>query len=157
MQICKLGLDKIQKVSEFVWKVFSECDLPDYTELGVKTFKYFIEPEHLHTMVDKKHMYMLGAYEGRKLVGIIAMRQYTHISLLFVDPEFHRRKIATNLINCAFFFSRNEMPNINRLTVNASPYGKPAYLAMGFTPLDKEIEKEGMRYTPMRLEGFIEK
>lgn len=47
------------------------------------------------------------------------------------------RKIAGNEVESA-------------LTLNASPYGLPFYLALGFIPLSEEQQINGIRFTPMK-------
>ena len=41
-------------------------------------------------------------------------------------------------------------PSLEALTLNASPYGLPFYLAIGFVPLSEEKEMNGIRFTPMK-------
>ena len=129
MQICRLYEKQLDKALELVWNVFEECDAPDYEEMGIRTFRHFISHENITEKVRSGEMVFFGAYDKNELIGVISMRSGFHISLLF-----------------------EENPYLRQITVNASPYGKPAYQAMGFCPLSKEQKKDGMRFTPMRLD-----
>ena len=39
---------------------------------------------------------------------------------------------------------------MREITLNASPYGKPFYLHLGFVPQSDEQEVDGIRFTPMK-------
>lgn len=151
MQICRIYKNKLAQALELVWQVFLICDSEDYEELGVKTFQHFIRYENMEEMMDSGELVFFGAYDSNRLVGVIAMRSGFHISLLFVDCEYQRQGVAKRLVRRASAFCIERNPMLRYITVNASPHGLPAYLAMGFEPLSEELKKEGMRYTLMRI------
>lgn len=151
MQICRIYKNKLEQALELVWQVFLVCDSEDYEELGVKTFQHFIRYENMEEMVDSGELVFFGAYDSNRLVGVIAMRSGFHISLLFVDCEYQRQGVAKRLVRRASAYCMEKNPMLRHITVNASPHGLPAYLAMGFKPLSEELKKEGMRYTLMRI------
>lgn len=152
MQICRLYRNQIGKALELVWDVFQECDAEDYEEMGQKTFQHFISRENMEEKMDTGEMVFFGAYEENNLVGVIAMRSGFHISLLFVDKRHQRRGVAKRLIRRAVAYCIECNPLLTKITVNSSPKGVDAYRAMGFYPLSREMKKEGMRYTPMRID-----
>ncbi len=152
MQICRLYKNQLGKALELVWHVFQVCDREDYEELGVRTFKYFIRQENIEKMMDVEDMILFGAYEESALVGVIAMRNGFHISLLFVRPEHQRKGVAKRLVRRAVAYCLEERDELRYITVNASPKGRAAYEAMGFYPLTPEQKKDGMRFTPMRID-----
>ena len=134
-----------------MWDVFCECDMQDYSEKGIKTFKYFIRRENIEDKINKKDMKIFGAYNENELIGVVCMRNVTHISLLFVKKSYQRRGVAKALLRRAIYDSIKNNENANKITVNASPVGLAAYKAMGFVPDSLEKEEDGMRYTPMSL------
>jgi GNAT superfamily N-acetyltransferase len=152
MQICRLDASHLQKALELVWNVFEECDMPDYEEMGIHSFQHFISRENMEEKFRTGEMVFFGAYEGNRLIGVIAMRYGFHISLLFVDKDYQRQGVAKKLVRRAVLHCMEEDSYLRNITVNSSPNGKPAYLAMGFYPLTPEQKKGGMRYTPMRLD-----
>lgn len=156
MQICRLDAGRLPKALELVKRVFMECDFEDYEEIGRKTFQHFIAREHMQEMMTAGEMVFFGAYEQNELAGVIAMRGGFHISLLFVERSFQRQGVAKCLVRRAISHCMEVSPELRHITVNSSPKGKPAYLAMGFYELAPEQKKEGMRYTPMRIdiEGY---
>jgi predicted GNAT family N-acyltransferase len=50
------------------------------------------------------------------------------------------------------FFRDARVTGITFVTVNSSPYAVEFYHKMGFVNLSDEIEKDGIRFTPMRME-----
>lgn len=152
MQICRLYRNQLGKALELVWDVFLECDAEDYEEIGQKTFRHFISRENMEEKMDIGEIVFFGAYEVNKLVGVIAMRSGFHVSLLFVDKRYQRQGVAKRLIRRAVSYCIECNPLLTQITVNSSPKGVGAYRAMGFYPLSPEMKKEGMRYTPMRID-----
>ena len=134
MQICRLYKNNLEKALELVWRVFEQCSKADYEEMGVRTFEHFIRRESMEE------------------VGVVAMRSGFHVSLLFVEKAYQRRGVAWRLLRRAVAYFVEQNVKLRHITVNASPNGVPAYLAMGFYPMSEEQKKDGMRFTPMRLD-----
>lgn len=151
MQICRLYKEQLPKALALVWKVFEECDAKDYEELGRKTFGHFIGRENMEEKMRSGEMVFFGAYEENRLIGVISMRSGFHISLLFVDKPYQRQGVAKRLVRRAAVYCMENTPGLEYITVNSSPAGREAYAAMGFEPLSSEQERDGMRYTPMRI------
>lgn len=91
---------------------------------------------------------MMTAFRDKKMVGMITLRNEMHISLLFVDRDYHRQGIGRMLIERMAAYVRDELGK-NRMTVNASPYGVPFYHRVGFRDLGAERCQDGIIYTPM--------
>jgi predicted GNAT family N-acyltransferase len=50
------------------------------------------------------------------------------------------------------FFRDASKSGITHVTVNSSPYAVGFYHKIGFTDVREEIEKDGIRFTPMSIE-----
>lgn len=98
-------------------------------------------------MMDAEVLRFWGAFDGRRIVGVIAIRGFSHISLLFVDPVFHRKGIARMLFEKATAYAANR--DCHKITVNSSPYAVSFYENLGFTAIAPEQEIQGIRSTPM--------
>ena len=149
MQICRLTKRNIKTGLELVEEVFDEFLEPIYTKMGVETFRYFIREENIISMMEKGEMIFYGAYVENELVGVIALRSPQHLSLLFVKQEYQRQGVAKKLfrmVRSLYVGKKLEKPY---LTVNASPYAVEVYKRLGFAPIGKEEEKDGIRFTPM--------
>jgi GNAT superfamily N-acetyltransferase len=82
-------------------------------------------------------------------VGVIASRPPCHISLLFVDKQFHRKGLAKAMFNevLSYYLPFTECTEV---TVNSSPYAVEAYHRMGFADTAAEQEVNGIRFVPMK-------
>ena len=125
-----------------VWRVFLEFEAPNYTDEGIEEFKRSIFNKE---WVSKKRFY--GYYDNNKLVGVIATNDINHISLLFVDGEFHKKGIGRKLYEYILQFN-----NTDSFSVNSSIYGHEFYKKLGFIDLDKEQCVHGIRFFPMRID-----
>lgn len=134
----ELSDSEVATALELTWKVFMEFEAPDYSQEGIDEFRGFLTN---HVEMEKLRFY--GAFSGESMVGVLAMRQ-SHISLLFVEKEFHRQGIARNL----FQYMLSHTP-YDSITVNSSPYALEAYGKLGFTATSAEQITNGIRYTPM--------
>lgn len=159
--------DDWQDAMDVAWRTFQEFEAGEYPEEGVKNFRAFLADPTLYRMFVKGEYQMFCAFDTatycksdsaaesrqmfrEKLVGMITLRNTSHISLLFVDREYHRKGIATELINAAREYLLSEI-GCDRMTVNAAPYGIPFYKHMGFKDMAAQQQRDGIIYTPMLL------
>ena len=122
------------------WAVFSEFEAPDYAPEGTEVFRRCLSDDgYLDGLV------YYGAFDGKKLVGMLGIRgAKRHICFFFVDGRYHRLGIGTRLFERMREDFRGET-----LTLNSSPYGVPFYRSLGFTATGGEQTVDGIRFTPM--------
>jgi len=142
--------DEYQTVMGLAWKTFLRFEADEYTPQGVQSFQDFITNETLKKLYDTGQYPIFVATCGDEIVGMISLRNMTHISLLFVDAMFHRQGIGKRLIQHACIYLSQEFDRFT-LTVNASPYAVGFYHRLGFTDVGAEQELDGVRFTPMSL------
>lgn len=150
MIIRKIKKEEFNEAMKLVLDVFMEFEAPDYGEEGIETFiNDVIKNENFKNAVYSGENRIWGAFIEHKLVGVIGMRGDSHISIVFIHKEYHRKGIATKIMDNVISNIKKENPNIKRITVNSSPYGIPFYHKFGFIDTDCEQLKNGIRYTPM--------
>lgn len=132
------------------WKTFLEFEGDVYPPEGVRNFEDFITDSGLKRMFVMGTYQMMAAYDGAKLVGMISMRNEKHISLLFVDSDYHMRGIGRALVSALAEYVKEEMGH-RQLTVNAAPYGVEFYHRLGFFDLGPQKQQDGIIFTPMLL------
>lgn len=138
---------------QLAWDTFLVYEAPEYSPEGVKNFHDFVKGDELRNMFALGEYRTWGAFDADNvIVGILGIRKHWHISLLFVEQNFHHQKIATRLLDCAFKEAGAE--NVSLMTVNSSPYAVPFYHKLGFKDMDRERTTDGIRYTPMSIELF---
>lgn len=138
---------------ELAWKTFLKFEANDYSEKGIRSFEEFITDSTLHRMFILGKYQMLVAEMNHKMIGMITLRDESHISLLFVDADYHKKGVGRNLIEALKKYLKTEL-GIFHLTVNAAPYGIGFYHKLGFYDLDLPKENDGIIYTPMELKFY---
>lgn len=133
------------------YRVFMKYDAPSFSEKGIEKFKLFIYDENLKKNFEKGLFQVVGAFDGAKMVGVIALRDYNHISLLFVDEAYQKIGIGGFLVKQLLIYCYRKL-NQNRITVNSSPYAEDFYHHLGFKNIGGQINDEGILFTPMILE-----
>lgn len=144
--------DEIDEALDLALDVFMKFEAPEYKPEGVETFKHFISESRKPDSSRRQGLSPIyAAFENEKIIGIMGMRETkTHINLVFVKEEYHRKGVATALFNFLLNDLIKENPELSEITLNSSPYGFPFYLRLGFVPQSEEKEKDGIRYTPMK-------
>lgn len=127
--------------------VFMQFEAPDFPPRGVESFRNFIWGRRVKEMLEDGSFVVWGCYCENQLVGMLAMRDSNHISLLFVLSDFHRQGIGRMLFAQAKKYAMLHLKR--KITVNASPYGLPFYRAIGFREVSMESVVDGVRSTPM--------
>ena len=149
-QIRSAYRDERDDAMALAWQTFLRFAADVYSPEGVKHFEDFITDTTLHRMFIMGAYQMFVALDRNKIVGMITLRNSTHISLLFVDEKYHRRGIGRALIEYLTNYLLTEV-GVSYVTVNASPYGVAFYHKLGFQDLRPEEEKDGIIYTPMKF------
>jgi GNAT superfamily N-acetyltransferase len=109
-----------------------------------------VTDENLHKMFVAGHYQLFVAVYGNKCLGMLTIREKSHISLLFVDGDYHYNGIGSALIKFVSDYVLTE-EGIDKLTVNASPYAIDFYHRLGFRDTHKETVADGIKFTPMEL------
>ena len=140
-----------KRICDLVLRVFDQFVAPDYPEQGVQEFRSYITPEQLIERYIGDHD-VLVARHAEKILGVIEIRQYHHISLFFVDADFHNQGIGKVLFQRAIALCKEKLSELSQISVNSSPYAVPVYRKLGFRETEEEQFKNGMRYQPMSLD-----
>lgn len=130
------------------WRVFMRFEANDYTPEGIESFQDFITDSVLYRMFIMGAYQLFGAYDNGRMIGMISLRNETHISLLFVDERYHRRGVGRRLIQYVSDYVRNEEGH-RFVTVNAAPYAVEFYHRVGFVDTNVKQFNDGIWYTPM--------
>lgn len=149
IEIRQIRREEFDQAMAIAWKTFLEFEADIYTKQGVKSFYDFIYDPLLEKMFLLGSYLIFGAFIEGKMVGIAGVRNQNHLSLLFVEKEYHKMGIGSALVSSAFQYSFQEYKE-REYTVNASPYAVEFYHKLGFWDVSAEISKDGITYTPMK-------
>ncbi|WBW96327.1 GNAT family N-acetyltransferase [Oceanirhabdus sp. W0125-5] len=150
-EIRPMKIEELERALELIYNVFMEFEAPDFWEEGVKTFVEFLDFNSIKNKIEDDNLNFFGCYDKEKLVGVIATRQVSHIVLLFVDKNYHRKGIGRKLFETVLSAVEDNF-NINEITINSSPYAVEFYHKLGFQDTDSEQLVDGIRFTPMKFE-----
>ena len=135
-------------VSALILSSFNEFIGPGFTEEGIAAFRRFVAPEALEARVARNHFVRVATVDD-ELAGMIEIRDNNHVALLFVDKAHQHHGIAKGLLHAALDQARAGDPDLERVTVNSSRYGVPAYEKLGFRQTGPEREVDGISFIPM--------
>ncbi len=139
-----------ERIAALVLASFDEYIAPEYTRQGVAEFRHYVEPQALRQRVERDHFVLVAEVDG-DLAGMIEMRDCNHVALLFVAKDFHRRGIAARLLERGLAEARARRPGVERVTINSSRYGVPAYERMGFRQTGPERTVNGIVFIPLAM------
>ena len=137
-------------VIDLVLEVFDEFVAPGFADEGVTEFKKYVHADAISERLKDGNIVELAESEG-KIIGVIEIREYSHIALLFVDKSHQRKGVAGELLKKSIEICRDRKPDINRITVNSSPNAADAYRRLGFQDIEDEKVVNGIRFIPMEL------
>ena len=133
------------------WITFQQIASQVSDEEAANAFREGLTSTQLYIEFLQGRYPVFCAYQDKKIVGMLAMREDTHISLLFVRREFQRMGIGTELLEKCLAYCRSK--GGVEMTVNAVPTGVPFYISNGFEVLGEERVERGLRYIPMILKN----
>ncbi len=131
-----------------VWRTFLKYDGCDYTDEGIENFHEFITDTALQASFLRGEYQMMVALDDNKIIGVASIRSINHLSLLFVDEEYHKRGVGRALILMLCNYLKIEVGE-QYMSLKASPYAVNFYRKLGFQATSPEEEYSGIRVTSM--------
>jgi predicted GNAT family N-acyltransferase len=144
-----LKAEDIPAVSAMVLRVARAFIWEELTEQGRQVFTDFASAESIRQRQNSTTFYAMIAFDAEQPVGVIEVRAWSHISLLFIDGAYHQHGIGRSLMQQALAACQRNAPFITRVTVGASLYGVPFYEKMGFVRNGPRQQENGITYVPM--------
>jgi len=149
-QYRRLGAEDLADAMQLARDTFLKFEAPDYSEEGIREFQDFIDLTSITEKLIRSELLFWGCFDQTGIVGVIAMRDPCHITLLFVHEDHQRRGIARSLFKTVLEYNESRDKTLT-VTVNSSPYATEAYRHLGFVETDTEQLVKGIRFTPMKL------
>lgn len=143
---------EINSFAALVNNVFDEFVGNDYSDEGKNSFKDYLKPEAISTRLTEKTSRFFIAKIESELVGVLEIKNKSHVSLFFVKKEFQKQGIGKKLFADYKKLLQQNNPEIKIMDVNSSFYAEPIYAKLGFARTDSPQEKNGIKYIPMKLE-----
>ena len=137
-------------VVRLVERSFNESVAPLYPPKGVTEFLRHATPEVIRRR-SEHNCRIFVALADDELRGMVEVRDHKHISMFFVATDQQRRGVGRMLLRQALEFCRTHNRELTELTVNSSPNAVSTYRRLGFFATGPETEKNGIRFTPMKM------
>lgn len=131
-----------------IWKTFMKYDSRDYTDEGIRSFFEFITDDDLYRAFLMGSYQMLVALDRKRIVGAASIRNVNHLSLLFVDEDYHNKGIGSTLMRRLCYYLKVEEGE-RYMSLKAAPYAVDFYRKLGFRIVRPEEEYSGIRVTSM--------
>jgi ribosomal protein S18 acetylase RimI-like enzyme len=93
----------------------------------------------------------LVAMKDSRILGLGAVRDDSHITLLYVAEAWHGRGIGRRLMDALIADIRHRHPGTTEITLNSVPRATAFYLRLGFRPIGPCCTRHGGRSQPMAL------
>ena len=123
--------------------------LLDAQGVGAEAFLQALSPSAIAQLIDAQNMRYLKAMHGDQLVGVVAVRDGTHLYHLFVDTLFQGKGLGRMLWEYILSAERHQ-ESVRAFTVNSSVSAVPIYERFGFRVTGARTETKGIAFIPMR-------
>lgn len=131
-----------------IWRTFLKFEGKDYTEEGIKNFFDFITDDKLYVSFLKGDYQMMVALAGDEVIGAGSIRNGNHLSLLFVDENYHHMGVGSTILGKLCDYLKTEAGE-RYMSLQAAPYAVNFYRKQGFRAVRPEMEYSGIRVTAM--------
>lgn len=95
-----------------------------------------------------EHFVMVAEVDSH-IVGMIDMRNHSHICLFFVEPSRIGKGIGRGLLDCAVAECRRHKSDLQQIDVNSSLWATPVYHRFGFRQTKPQQVINGIRFVEM--------
>jgi GNAT superfamily N-acetyltransferase len=150
LQIRLATLNDATAISQLVYSLSSKYIVSDLSETGARKLLSSMEPSAIASYLSSEYRYHIAEHEGG-IVGVVATRDNKHLYHLFVAESHQRRGLARALWRVAWE-ACVATGNPGEFTANSSRYALPFYEKLGFIQAGPEENREGVVYTPMKLD-----
>ena len=141
-----------ESVFALVKRGFDRYVRADFTAEGVAEF---VRASRLMVFEQPpEHFVMVAEVDGH-IVGMIDMRNHSHICLFFVEPSCIGKGIGRGLLDCAVAECRRHKVDLQQIDVNSSLWATPVYHRFGFMQTKPQQVINGICFVEMvkELEG----
>ena len=142
-------IDDSGPISRVVSVLAEKFITPDFTDEGRDYLLDSMTPAAIAKYIRGGYRYHVAEDEN-EIVGIVAIRENSHLYHLFVAESHQGRGLAKALWQKAMDESLCR-GNPGEFTVNSSLNAQPVYEHLDFVTQSKPITKHGVTYIPMKL------
>ena len=149
MQIREATIEDAPAISDLIRPLAETYIAHEFPPEGAANLLASMEPGAIEGYMTSGFKYHL-AEENGAVIGVVGVRDNSHLYHLFVADEFRGRGIARELWRVARDGCR-EAGNVGDFTVNSSRFAVEMYRKFGFAETGPPETKNGVTSVPMKL------
>jgi predicted GNAT family N-acyltransferase len=139
-------------VCDLVTRVFRSTVAPVVSPEGTaEVLNNFVQPAKMTDRLQNGR-FAIVATRDSEIVGVIEIRDNSHISLFYTDITEQRKGIGRELLRRAGLECHHRFPTLGKMTVNATPNSTEAYKSLGFHTIGREQIIKALNVIPMALD-----
>lgn len=137
-------------ISELIMESQRQFCFHEYTPEGQKLMAKVCGRKAFNRYLELGDVYFVAESDG-VIIGVLGIRDNHRLTHNFVEASWHRRGISKRLWELA---SKEclRRGNPGFFELRASTYAIPVYLRWGFVQTGYTSQKDGITFTPMKLE-----
>ena len=147
--IRKATADDSEIVSELICELSAKYITHEFSAQGVEHLLASMNPGAIRKCFNADYQYHL-AEMGDQVVGVVGVRDNSHLYHFFVAEKYQGRGIGRKLWQVAMDTCLSN-GNAGEFTVNSSRYALGIYEKLGFVAQSAPKEKSGVVYIPMKF------
>ena len=152
MLLREANINDANAISLLISPLAEKYIIPDCTVEGAELLLSSMTTQAIENYITSGYQYIV-AMSGKQVVGVIGMKEHSHLYHLFVDIKYQRQGLSTRLWETAKEKALL-IGNISEFTVNSTPSAQKIYPKLGFVPLfpDRKVRiRNGVKDIPMVL------
>lgn len=149
MEIRAATLKDSESISKLVCRLSAKYIAEDFSEQGEAFLLESMTPAAIRKYIQSGYRYHVAEVK-KQLVGVVAVKDNSHLYHLFVAQDYQRQGIASSLWQLAKQVCL-EHGNPGEFTVNSSTYAQGVYESLGFVAQSGPQDKNGVIFIPMKL------
>jgi len=144
VKIRMLAYEDFSEASNVLWKSFYFAEKNNHSMNGMELFRDLISPVSLsiHTLDGSVVLY--GAFDSEKLVAVGALKNKSHILMLYVLPNYQKKGIGDRLLR-----ELEKKCTVNKVTLNSSDFAISFYQKRGYRVCGPRKVERDLISTPM--------
>lgn len=135
-----LKSEELDPALAIVWGVFLKYVAPDFDSDGVDEFHAYIDPTNIRNQIKNNQLLIWGCFVDDQIIGVMALKTPSHISLTFVDDSYHHKGIARSLFTKVI--DHCQKTGCEKITVHSSLYAFPVYTCLNFKKTGGEKKRK---------------
>jgi GNAT superfamily N-acetyltransferase len=152
MLLREAKINDANAISLLISQLAKKYIMPDCTVEGAELLLSSMTKQAIENYINSGYQYIVAMNEDQ-IVGVVGMKEHSHLYHLFVDDKYQGLGLSTSLWKMAKDKALLK-GNISEFTVNSTPNARKVYMKLGFVPLfpDRMVRiKNGVKDIPMVL------